>query len=673
MPIKSRWTEPIPNCSLQKWIFGSSFEPLSDRKAFIDADNPDTKYLTFSDYRLVAKQIAIGLQASGLRPGDRVMVFSGNSIIFPAVFLGVLMAGGIFTGANPGFTSRELAYQLSDSGATFMFSAPTTLQTAVDAARDVGMPARNVFVLDTTVPDSRSPETPATMGTRHWTEILAPRAQAERFHWVEPADARTMTCCLNYSSGTTGVPKGVEISHHSYVANGVGVVRIAKTRDDYEESRKRSVGLSFLPMYHAYGQTYFIANFPNQGMPVYVMPGFDFAKLLSHIQRYRITHLTAVPPILVLLTKHPLARKADLSSLEVVGCGAAPLAHEVLQETEKMMPRQDLYVRQGWGMTEVTCSCISWDSQAKGTSSAVGEMMPNYQAKLMELDGKTEITSAKTPGELWVSGPTLLRGYWRKPEATRETVVVDPDGTRWLKTGDIAYVETYAPGALFHIVDRMKELIKVKGNQVAPAELEALLLERPDVADVAVIGVSVDGMEMPRAYIVPREGTKASAEEISSWLAGKVAKYKRLTGGVVFTDAIPKNPVCAVRSRTSHLMCPMLTQRSGFSPARSCERCSATRRTRRSRRSRGRGCNLAEPWSDTGSWPSHPTRMAGWQSGWGEMSEYVMTFDEHKRRIYSCFPEIPVMPTQRCVAGTPCALDLRLGFPLLPMLNLARA
>lgn len=165
-----------------------------------------------------------------------------------------------------------------------MFSAPKTIQTAVDAAREAGMPLRNVFVLDTTAPDSRSPETPATLGTRHWTEVLASRAQAEKFDWVEPVDARTTTCCLNYSSGTTGVPKGVEISHYSYVANGVGVVRMAKTRDDYEESRKRAVGLSFLPMYHAYGQTYYIANFPNQGMPVYVMPNFDFPKLLSHIR-----------------------------------------------------------------------------------------------------------------------------------------------------------------------------------------------------------------------------------------------------------------------------------------------------------------------------------------------------------------------------------------------------
>lgn len=543
MPIKSRWTEPIPNISIQKWIFGSSFGPLPDRKAFIDADHPDTKFLSFEDYRLTAKQIAVGLQAAGLRHGDRVLVFSGNSIYFPAVFLGILMAGGIFTGANPTFTERELAYQLSDSGATFMFAAADKAKIFLKAAREVGMPMGNIFTLDTTVPGSHSPETPAVSGTRHWTEIMVSRAQAERFDWVEPVDARTTTCCLNYSSGTSGVPKGVEICHYSYVANGVGVSKLAKMKDGFEQLQERAAGLGLLPMYHAYGQTYYIANFPHQRTPVYVMPNFDFAKMLSHIQRFRITHLTAVPPILVLLTKHPLAQKADLSSLEVVGCGAAPLADDVLHETEKMLSANEIYVRQGWGMTEVTCTCLGWDSSIKGTSTAVGELMPNCQAKLMDLDGKTEITTAKTPGELWVSGPTLLKQYWRKPEATREAVVVDADGTRWLKTGDIAHVEEYRPGALFHIVDRMKELIKVKGNQVAPAELEGLLLQRPDVADAAVIGVTVDGMEMPRAYIVQKEGTKTSAEEISRWLEERVAPYKRLKGGVVFVDAIPKNPV----------------------------------------------------------------------------------------------------------------------------------
>ena len=543
MPIHSRWAVPVPACSIQKWIFGSSFEPLSNHKAFMDADNPEAKYLTFSDYRLVSKQIAVGLQAAGLQVGDRVLIFSGNNVYFPVVFLGVLMAGGIVTGANPGFKPRELAHQLRDSGASFVLAAANSLPTAIEAAREVNIPTRNVFAFDTTVPGSSSVEIPPSLGARHWTELLAPRAQAEAFDWVEPADPRNTTCCLNYSSGTTGLPKGVEISHHSYVANGTGVITLSQQREDYEAFIKRSVGLCFLPLYHAYGQTYFVANLARQGIPVYIMPSFDFAKMLSHLAKYRVNHLLAVPPILVLLAKHPLTQKADLSSLEVVASGAAPLALEIAQETQTLL-RENVYVRQGWGMTEVTCTCLAWaGSDNMGTTGAVGELMPNCRAKLMSLDGKTEITTPETRGELWVTGPTLMRGYWNNPKATSDSTSVDADGTRWLKTGDVAYVESYKAGTLFHVVDRLKELIKVKGRQVAPAELEALLLERPDVADVAVIGVDIDGEERPRAYIVRREGTNPSGKEIAAWVESRVAGYKRLTGGVVFVDMIPKNPV----------------------------------------------------------------------------------------------------------------------------------
>ncbi|KAF4880357.1 4-coumarate--CoA ligase-like 7 [Colletotrichum siamense] len=541
MPIKSRWSEPIPNCSLQKWIFGSSSAPLSDRKAFYDADRPETHYLTFADYRLVAKQIAIGLQKAGLKPGDRVLLFSGNNLFFPVIFIGVLMAGGIFTGANPTFVPRELAYQLKDSGAVFMVAAEGSLDTALAAAKEVQMPASNVFVFDTTIPGSSQPEKPARGGARHWTELIAPKAQAEKFEWIEPADARTTTCCLNYSSGTTGVPKGVEITHYSYVANGCGVVKVSALEEDHEASIARSVGLCFLPLYHAYAQTYFVANFAKQGIPVYIMTGFDFVKMLTYIQRYRVTQLVSVPPILVALTKHPITAKFDLSSLESVGSGAAPLAEDVARQAEKLLKKPDLIVRQGWGMTEVTCTAMTWDPSRLVRSSSVGELMPNYMAKLVDESGK-EITEPKVPGELLVTGPTVMRGYWRNPKATQETIDTDSEGNRWLRTGDIAYVDEFKTGGLFYIVDRKKELIKVKGNQVAPAELEALLLERPDIADVAVIGVTINGEEFPRAYVVRSPGTNTSGEEIAKWLEERVAKHKRLRGGVAFTDVIPKNP-----------------------------------------------------------------------------------------------------------------------------------
>jgi acyl-CoA synthetase (AMP-forming)/AMP-acid ligase II len=506
-----------------------------------------------SNYRLLSKRVALGLQKAGLKAGDRVLIFSNNNLFFPSVFLGVLMAGGIVTGANPTFVPRELAYQLRDSGASFLFVADHALKTAFDAAAEVGFPRDRIFVLGSKgllapeVARSSHPQ-PGVKGrvdgTRHWTELLAGNvSQAEDWSWTEPTDPEQTTCCLNYSSGTTGVPKGVEISHYAYVANGVGVMHIHRLRPDWAEKLKRDRGLCFLPLYHAYGQTYFVANFPHLGVPVYVMPSFDFVKMLEYIQRFRINMLACVPPIIVALAKHPLTKKFDLSSLETVGSGAAPLARELAEEVQKLFPGRELYVRQGWGMTEVTCTCMAWDPMTRiGTSAGVGELLPNFKAKLMSVDGKTAVEKAGEQGELWVTGPTLMSRYWRKPEATNDTIVVDSDGTRWLKTGDIAFIEEYRPGGIFHVVDRVKELIKVKGNQVAPAELEGILLENSDVMDAAVVGVTINGEEMPRAYVVRRPGSSVSEQDVAKWMEGKVTRYKRLKGGVAFTDAIPKNP-----------------------------------------------------------------------------------------------------------------------------------
>lgn len=541
MPIRSRWNVDIPGGGLPRWTFGSSFDPLPDKPQFIDPERPDTHFLTQSQFRLWSKRFAIGLIEAGLQPGDRVLLFSGNKLFTPVVFMGTLMAGGVFTGANPGFVARELAYQLKDTGATFLISADTSMEIALAGAAEAGLSKDKVYSFDATALDPTPGEAP--LGSKHWTQLLASSERAEKWDWYEHPDPKTATCCLNYSSGTTGVPKGVEISHHSYIANGTQVLYTQKLKPDYEESTARSRQLCFLPMYHAFGQTYFTTIFPMMGVPVYIMGGFDFVKMLEYVQKFRITSLTCVPPIVIALAKHPLARKYDLSSIEAIGSGAAPLSLEVGDEAEKLWPAGQVRVRQGWGMTELTCTCMGWDPTATEQSIAVGELMPNCQGKIMKLDGSAEITKANESGELWVTGPTLMKGYWKKPDATAGTTHVDADGTRWLKTGDIALIEKYESGGLWHVIDRLKELIKVKGNQVAPAELEGVLLEHKAVMDVGVVGVTINGEEYPRAYIVPNPALKVSEKEIAAWLEKKVVHYKRLKGGVVYVQEIPKNPV----------------------------------------------------------------------------------------------------------------------------------
>ncbi|KAI3325930.1 acetyl-CoA synthetase-like protein [Xylariaceae sp. AK1471] len=539
MVVPSRWETPIPICSLPKWVFGSSFDPLPDTPQFIDPDRPD-RVITRAGYRLWSKRIALGLQRAGLKTGDRVLLFSGNNLFFPAVFQGVLMAGGIFTGANPSFVARELAYQLKDSGAYILIAADASMEIAMKAAEQAGLPKSRVYSFDATAMDKQTPK--VRLGSQHWTDLLASEENAVNFDWVEPTDPRATTCCLNYSSGTTGVPKGVEVSHYSYVANGVQVKFMEDLNPEITEKRKTYRQLCFLPCYHAYGQTYFSSNFPHQGTPVYIMPSFDFEKMLQHIQKYRISHVVAVPPIIIALAKHPASRKYDLSSIQHIGSGAAPLGLEICDEVSKLWPTGAITVRQGWGMTELTCSATSWHPNEFLRTSSVGEMLPNCKARIMRTDGSGEITSPNERGELWVSGPILMKGYWGKPEATANTIHTDPDGTRWLKTGDVAYVEKYEPGGKWHIVDRIKELIKVKGNQVAPAELEAVLLDNNAVTDVAVVGVTINGEELPRAYVVPNPAAKATEKEIAKWMEARVIRYKWLKGGVKFIDAIPKNP-----------------------------------------------------------------------------------------------------------------------------------
>ncbi|KAI1344806.1 AMP-binding enzyme [Xylariaceae sp. FL0016] len=539
MVIHSRWQTPVPDGSLQKWVFDSSFDAIPDTPQYIDPDRPDTHVLTKADYRLWSKRVALGLQRAGLKPGGRVLLFSGNTLFSPVIFMGILMAGGIFTGANPSFVARELAYQLKDSGAYILIAADKSMEIATEAAEQAGIPKSRVYSFDATAFDENPGK--ARLGVRHWTELLASKSDAAKFDWVEPEDSKTATCCLNYSSGTTGVPKGVEITHYAYIANGVSIVHVDSQGNEWEDKRRRSRQLAFLPMYHAYGQTYFMCNYPKLGVPVYVMPSFDFEKALHHIQKYRITSIMAVPPIIVALGKNPIVRKYDLSSVETVSSGAAPLGQEICDEVAKVWPTGQIIVRQGWGMTEITCTGTNWHPDVFLRTSSVGEIATNSKARIMRTDG-SEVTVANERGELWISTPTVMKGYWNKPEATADTIHVDPDGTRWLKSGDVAYIERYEPGGYLHIVDRIKELIKVKGNQVAPAELEAVLLDNSGVTDVAVVGVTINGEEMPRAYVVPNSADRKTEREIAKWMESRVTRYKWLKGGVKFIDAIPKNP-----------------------------------------------------------------------------------------------------------------------------------
>ncbi|KAL1849980.1 hypothetical protein Plec18170_007076 [Paecilomyces lecythidis] len=533
MHFQSRWKVPIPDIHLASYVFESPSRDLSrTERCLLDADNPDARFFTTHDFRLWSQRFAAGLRKAGIQPGDRVLFFSGNDLFYMVVFFGIIMAGGIFTGANPTYLPRELAYQLEDSGAKFLICAEGSLDTGLAAAEQAGLGRDQVFVFNG---DIYTGNGEGKRGCRHWGDLVASEIEGRKFAW-DPLDsgnrAADTILALNYSSGTTGKPKGVEITHKNYVANCLQVRYVALLDPDIEKKDRNARWLGFLPLYHAYGQTYAVAAV-HRRIPLYLMPRFDFVKMLQHVERYRISSLSLVPPIVVALAKHPDVKKYDLTSIQAVTCGAAPLGRETCQEAEAVW-KGAINIRQGWGMTEVTCSFMIFPDGTVSKTSAVGELLPNCEAKIMAEDGVSEL-GRNQRGELWVRGPNVMKGYWRNPEATRDTKTVDG----WLKTGDIAYVDSEGR---FYVVDRKKELIKVKGNQVAPAELEAQLLEHPAVADAAVIGLEINMEEYPRAYIVLKPGKTASEKDIIDFMKQRVAPVKRITGGVVFRESIPKNP-----------------------------------------------------------------------------------------------------------------------------------
>jgi 4-coumarate--CoA ligase len=471
MPMRSRFQIPIPVLSFPTLIFGDQNAIQPDSPLLIDSLAPETRYLTAESYKIWSKRFALGLQRAGLKQGDRILLYSGNTLFFPVVFMGVIMAGGIFTGANPTYVARELAYQLSDSGAKFLIAAEESLDTAMEAVKMAGLSTNDVYVFDSGI-ETWAGQTRNINGIQHWTKLLATREDAEAFRWLELdtlEEQQNTIMALNYSSGTTGVPKGVMVTHLNYVANTTQWVFIQKLGREYKNIRDRAQWLCFLPMYHAMAQVIFCSLSILQRIPVYIMRKFDFLQMLENVQRFRITNLQLVPPIAVAMTKHPAVKNFDLSSVEFVGSGAAPLGREVCAELEKLWPDGRVNVKQGkpymltiwchfltavigWGMTEVTCMALNWLPDQRSESFSVGELAPNCEAVIMDDEGKKEVDQGER-GELWVKGPNVMKGYWKKPDATAETFI-----SGWLRTGDIAYVDQYGK---FFIVDRKKVRMNV--------------------------------------------------------------------------------------------------------------------------------------------------------------------------------------------------------------------
>lgn len=537
MPFRS----PHPHLQIQKsnvlsYVFADGREKET-KPLWLDAANPSNS-LSLAQMYLLVKRFSAGLDKMGVPEGAPIMVFSPNHIYVPMVYLGAAGSKRAFTGANPTYTVSEVSHQMKTLDAGIVLIHPSLLDTGLKAAKEAGIPKSHTFIF------SDEPHEP-TQGVRDWRSMLASEAEGQRWQWdpLEGDTAGQTIACINFSSGTTGLPKGVCISHANLIANASqNIFNMFDGTDQSEEKPGDETWVAFLPLYHAYSQLWTINIACRLRYKVYVMQKFVFEDFLKHVEKYKVDAIQAVPPVLIMLSKRPEVKKYDISSLKEILVGAAPTGRELQAEVSR---RFNLRVLQGWGMSETTCAGIMepFSEPDDGTGN-IGWLLPNTEAKLVDDAGK-EVTTEGEKGEILLRGPQMLMKYWRNESATNESF----DEERYFRTGDVAIFKKDAKGRQrFWIVDRKKELIKVKGLQVAPAELEAVLLEHPDVADAAVVGIRFeeDGEEWPRAYVVLQDGSKDGVDvaenKIRKFVEGKVAKHKWLEGGIKFVDEVPKLP-----------------------------------------------------------------------------------------------------------------------------------
>jgi acyl-CoA synthetase (AMP-forming)/AMP-acid ligase II len=469
-----------------------------DKVAIVDGVGGAT--YTFAQVLEASRGLGRTLQDAGIEPGDRIGLVSPNSCEWVIAFWGSLFAGATVTTLNPLYTEREIGHQFGDSQPKAVFVA----EACADATR-------------------------AVWGDKpgfHFTHEVWSLADKSKGSPAEPSfDPHSHLAVLPYSSGTTGAPKGVMLSHYNLTSNirqtlGCGLI------DGY------SVLINFLPFFHIYGMAVLMIPGLAVGATQVILPGFDPKRFLEVIAEYQATNLFMVPPAMLALANTGDA--ADMSSVKYIMSGAAPLPIDIARRVEEMYECQ---VFQGYGMTEAS-PVTHITIMGRNKPGTVGPPVADTRQKVVDLVGSEELPIGEI-GELLVDGPQVMLGYFNRPDATAESILEDDTG-RWLRTGDIVSVDDEG---YVTVHDRAKEMIKYKGYQIAPAELEAVLIEHPDIADAAVIPVdtgTVDG-EIPKAFVVLREGASLTADDIAAHVAGKVAPYKKVRD-VEFIDKIPKNP-----------------------------------------------------------------------------------------------------------------------------------
>lgn len=502
----------IPNhLPLNTYCF-ENISQFSDRPCLING--PTGEIYTYAEVELTSRKVAAGLSKLGVQKGDVIMLLLQNCPQFVFAFLGASYIGAISTTANPFCTPAEIAKQATSSKAKIIITQAVYNDKVKDLSEHHGV---RIVTIDS------PPE-----NCLHFSELIT-QADENEIPAVEinPEDV----VVLPYSSGTTGLPKGVMLTHKGLVT---GVAQQVDGENPNLYFHKEDVIVCVLPMFHAFSLNAILLSALRVGAAILILQKFEIVKLMELVQKYKVTIAPFAPPIVLAISNSGDVDKYDMSSIRTLMSGAAPMGKELEDAVRAKLPNAKL--GQGYGMTEAGSAlslCLAFAKEPfEVKSGSCGTVVRNAEMKIVNPDTGISLPRNQA-GEICIRGAQIMKGYLNDPEATARTI--DKEG--WLHTGDIGYIDD--DDELF-IVDRLKELIKYKGFQVAPAELEAMLIAHPNISDAAVVAMKDEAAgEVPVAFVVRSSGSNITEDEIKEYISKQVVFYKRIKR-VFFTDSIPK-------------------------------------------------------------------------------------------------------------------------------------